>query len=733
MAIQNETGTLTHLDDIDSDIDDLPHGMRGSRKLQRWIDLLAALLCRSMPVTFEELARDVPDYHAKLRDARNDDDSERAFQSLKRAFERDKAELRLLGVHIESLEDEDGNSGGAYRLQRRDFYLPYLALTTPNERHTPARTPGYGYQSLPTLAFDADELQAVVDAALMLRELGDPLLEANADSVLRKLAFDLPVGAVDTTRSDMHVLETRAHVAVEVFDTLSDALRRRKRVEFTYNNFSSGANEQREVEPYGVFFRHGHWYLVARDLAREDMRNFRLSRIASARVNTRNAQSEDYDIPASFSLRTHAASRHAWELGEDEPVEVKVRFTGTSGPTEAARGLGRAAKDTGDRLRVFGVRRMDTFLRWLLSFAGEVEPVAPVDVVDKYNQLVAAVRAMYERPAPKVTPTKRQHRAIAPSARAAWRANDAAAQFQRLLHVIPRIADGQDHRIDELANAIGTDAETVLKDLYSLVLRFDVSGGFVEGVQLHLASDFVSATTNHFKRPMRLTVPELRALELGLSVLRNQRPPDEHAVLERAVARIRALLPTLPAEDLEIQLGEARLASMDRWGLIVPIRQAHAERRALRICYRKSGADADDMRVVHPYAMIAANGTLYVVAHCTREDALRLFRLDRMWEADVLPSSFDVPSEFSVDNVLADHKAMLAGEHETMTVVYSPRIAPWIAEREGFAVVPGEPLVVEHPLADEEWAVRHVLQYGTEAEVVVPEVVRERVRVVVGQ
>ena len=728
MPYANGTSTLTTIDNIDPDIDDVPAGVRGSRKLQRWVDLLAALLGRTMPVTFEELARDVPEYRAKLRGFSDEAEGERAFQSLKRAFERDKAELRLLGVHIESIEDTDGNSGGAYRLQRKNFYLPYLALTTPHERHTPKRTPGYGYQSLPTLAFDADELEAVVDAALMLRELGDPLLEAHADSALRKLAYDLPVGAVDTTRNDTHVLQSRAQIAADVFETLSDALRRRKRVTFTYQTFSTGTTEQREVEPYGVFFLHGHWYLAARDLARTELRNFRLSRISGAKVNTRGAQSADYDIPANFSLREHAASRHAWELGEDTPVEVTVRFLGSSGPAEAGRNLGRAAGGGDDRVRVFPVRRMDTFLRWLLSFAGEAAPVAPANVVEQYNELVAAVRAMYERPAPDLPLTKRQQRPALPAARASWCVNDAAAQFQRLLHVIPRIADGESHRIDELALATGTDAETLLKDLYSLVMRFDVPGGFVEGVQVHVEADTVSATTNHLKRPMRLTVPELRALELGLSVLRNQRAPNEHAVLERAVSRIRALLPTLPAEDLEMQLGEARLATVDQWELITPIRKAHAERRALRIRYRKSGADVDDERVVHPYGIIAANGTLYVIAHCVRESGLRLFRLDRMWAAEVLSSSFDVPSEFSVDSVLAEHKAMLAGEHETMTVLYSARISPWIAEREGFAVVPGEPLVVEHPLADEDWAVRHVLQYGTEAEVVGPAVVRERVR-----
>jgi predicted DNA-binding transcriptional regulator YafY len=37
-------------------------------------------------------------------------------------------------------------------------------------------------------------------------------------------------------------------------------------------------------------------------------------------------------------------------------------------------------------------------------------------------------------------------------------------------------------------------------------------------------------------------------------------------------------------------------------------------------------------------------------------------------------------------------------------------------------------MVVEHPLADPEWGMRHVLQYGDEAEVLEPASLRARLR-----
>jgi hypothetical protein len=62
----------------------------------------------------------------------------------------------------------------------------------------------------------------------------------------------------------------------------------------------------------------------------------------------------------------------------------------------------------------------------------------------------------------------------------------------------------------------------------------------------------------------------------------------------------------------------------------------------------------------------------------------------------------------------------------TMRVRYSPRIARWIAEREGKPLAADGALVMEHPLADWDWGGRHVLQYGRDAEVVEPAALRAR-------
>ena len=71
-------------------------------KVQRWIDLIAALLRFHYPVSFEQLSRDVPAYT----------NEKQSSEARMRMFERDKDELRALGVAIESVPDETGLIAG---------------------------------------------------------------------------------------------------------------------------------------------------------------------------------------------------------------------------------------------------------------------------------------------------------------------------------------------------------------------------------------------------------------------------------------------------------------------------------------------------------------------------------------------------------------------------------------------------------------------------------------------
>lgn len=342
--------------------------MPASDKLVRWIDLITALLRRRYPVPFAELARDVPDY----------DHDGAPSEALQRMFERDKDELRRAGIAIETVAGPDGEPS-TYRLRATAFYLPYLVLQ--NAARAPVRSSGAGYRELPTLALAPEDAAVLRRAAERVQALEEPALTADARGALRKLRYDLPeltepAGAASTSRD------------ASVFPALVDAIERGKQVTFTYHSMGRDATESRTVEPFGLVYVTGHWYLIARDVAVEGVRRFRTSRMQTVKVNTKAPATRDFIAPPDFDLKQYAQARQAWALGSGDETQITVRFHGADGDVMTARTIGAASDGFDAAHRTFAVRRRDVFLRWLLSFAGDAVPVHPPDIVQAWHTLV---------------------------------------------------------------------------------------------------------------------------------------------------------------------------------------------------------------------------------------------------------------------------------------------------------------------------------------------------------
>lgn len=305
---------------------------------------------------------------------------------------------------------------------------------------------------------------------------------------------------------------------------------------------------------------------------------------------------------------------------------------------------------------------------------------------------------------------------------------DSASQLRRILHVIPRLADGREHPIEDVARLAGVDAKVLIDDLRSVASRFGAPGGFVEDVQIFINPSTVAVLTNHLRRPMRLTMAELCALELGLALLRSERLPDDVGPIDRALARLRRVITQLPANERHEKLRHADLGASGA-GRLATVREALRSRSKLAIVYRSGGADTSSERVICPCALIHANGTWYVVALSDGAGgALRFFRIDRVERAVRLAEGFEDPDPEIVESVLRDNRPFHAEDAAVMIVRYSPRVARWVAEREGKPLASDGSLTMEHPVADVSWAVRHVLQYGPDAEVLEPAEVRAAVR-----
>ncbi|MDB4909073.1 MAG: hypothetical protein JWO05_3857 [Gemmatimonadetes bacterium] len=347
-------------------------------KLQRWIDLVGALLSRHFGATFDTLRAEVPAYNQG-----QDPDT------LMRMFERDKDELRAYGIPIEMVGNPDGGEY-KYRVDPREMYLPYISLVS--SQHQPVKVNRDGYRGLRTLSFEPDQISTLLEGANVAIAMGDPLLESDARSAVRKLTFDLRTDVGLAESGDAPVSPVRQQKGA--LRALGEALLRRKFVTFGYHAMHSDSETRRTVDPYGLFYHSGQWYLAGFDRNRGALRNFRVSRMQGVAMNKKKPTEFDYVVPKDFRLKDHAESRHAWEIGDGEAEEMVIEICGESGATMALSRLGHAVEGS-ERQRSFQVRRADAFTRWLLSFAGEAKPISPPQLIADFNEAVSLTRARY--------------------------------------------------------------------------------------------------------------------------------------------------------------------------------------------------------------------------------------------------------------------------------------------------------------------------------------------------
>ncbi len=386
-------------------------------KLQRWLDLVACLAARRLPVSTEDLWRNVPAYSPGLEGS----DTEKA--RVRRTFERDKDELRELGIPIETVQytiSYGREEVSGYRLARSDFHLPYLKLldaaregegTMERDRasarppsgaqpaHRPPGTPSVHPSSGAPWVFGISpaEAGAALDGLKALASIPSFPLARAARGAFRKLAFDLDPDAFGESPV-VYAEDPESAAARDTLHALSDAVQRRKEVGFVYHAISRDAEEERMVRGYGLLFQHGRWYLVGHDLDRDAVRMYRVGRIRDVEPNPRSPGTPDYDVPPDFSLDDYAG-RSAWELGGDDepPREATVRFRFPRSLWADRNDHGELVEedDDGGQLRRFAVHRADPFLRWVLSLAGDARVEDPPELRDAFHAMAARVADLH--------------------------------------------------------------------------------------------------------------------------------------------------------------------------------------------------------------------------------------------------------------------------------------------------------------------------------------------------
>lgn len=313
-----------------------------SRRSERLVNLVIALLVTDRPLTREELRQAVEGYHQM---------SEQGFE---RAFERDKVELRSQGIDVRvvTIDSYFGDETG-YRIPRSDFELP-------------------------PVQFSQAEADALAMAARVWR---DQMLDESSAAALVKLRA---AGVEPDTEAG--VPTTVAPGGGEPsFPELWRATLAGTPVSFAYRELAT-----RHVEPWRMVMRRGHWYLLGNDLDRGDARIFRLSRITSQ-------VSEDGPAGSVVRPGPDVVQEHLRRL--EPPASAPVAATVALDPgLRLPAGCERRGTAPADETAPEGYRTeritfpgMEVLVSWVLRAGGRAVLIDPPQAREELGARLAAV------------------------------------------------------------------------------------------------------------------------------------------------------------------------------------------------------------------------------------------------------------------------------------------------------------------------------------------------------
>lgn len=277
-----------------------------------------------------------------------------------RMFERDKNELRDLGIPLEFGRNRAIDADDGYRIARGDYELGDIDL-------------------------EPDEAAAV---ALAVRLWDSPELTGAAAGALLKLR----AAGVDVDQDVPSVVEPKVRTTEPAFGPLLAAVQARRAVRFDYRRPIPAELRTRTLEPWGVVSWRGRWYVVGHDRDRGAPRVFRLTRIVGE--VTAFGPSGVFEQPPKIDLLDFVS-----HSGDESPDTTTVRLWVAK---HQAAGLRRRASVVGEQdiddvpgdVLELELRHPDSAASWIAGYGEDVVVIEP-ELLRKtvHERLLAAASA----------------------------------------------------------------------------------------------------------------------------------------------------------------------------------------------------------------------------------------------------------------------------------------------------------------------------------------------------
>ena len=299
-------------------------------RLERLLNLVAALLDARRPLTRTEIQQRVPGYGQG--------------PSARRSFERDKDALRAMGIPLVT-EALEGGAGEGYRIPPDQYRLADPGLA-------------------------ADELAALhlaVSAVRVGGTGGGPSRSGGPEAA--GVAIWKLGGA---TGGNGAAGPVAALPGSEHLPALFGAVGERRTVRFGYKG------SPRTVDPHRLSFASGHWYLIGHDHGRDDVRNFRLDRIGGPVVA---GEAGGFARPARSG--PPAPAPPPWRMGDEDEVEASLLVDAEQAEWAVARAGPESVRERrpdGAVVLALPVTNRDAFRSFVLGFLHHAEVLGPAEL-----------------------------------------------------------------------------------------------------------------------------------------------------------------------------------------------------------------------------------------------------------------------------------------------------------------------------------------------------------------
>jgi proteasome accessory factor BC len=650
-------------------------------KTERLLNLLIALLERQRGYSKEELRSLIQPYREAT--------SEEAFNRL---FERDKDDLREMGVPVETFSEDtffdSDHSVARYRIDRKAYRLPELSFTA--------------------------EETAVLSLASRIWQ------QASLGSAAARAVRRLDVHGALAEGDSLIGIEPRLRTAEPAFDDLLKAVLGHYPVSFEYRGAKSTETSVRRVEPWGLGNRFGHWYLSGFDVDRNGQRTFRLSRISSGVRKIGG----DVEVPADFTMR---AALDALDPGREQGTARLLLRPGRAQSLRAAAAAlpqaafpatatpgghrGDAAGDGWDELDC-PYTDIEILAEEIASHGANAIALAPAELA------AAVVRRFHAALDAAAAPPPSYAFAAAPGT-AVHKKSSSLDRLPRLLDLVSYVTGNPGVELEATARKFDISRSQLINDLNLLFVCGTPGYGPDQLIEVHWDNDTIFIENAEEISPtVRLSIDEALSLVVGLQALETVPGVGERPAVRSALSKL------LEATGGEHGLHRSLAADFDaeaKTAEVQVLQDAVAARETLRIEYLVSSRDEMTEREIDPLQVFAVNGHWYTEAWCHDRQAVRQFRADkirtlqrtgRRFHARTQPSSEFPQSLFTTRDT--DQRAVLQ---------LSPRLADlgdqYNAARQ--SVLPDGSVVVELQLGTTAIIAPLVARYGGEIRVLEPQ------------